>query len=618
MVGLGLASGCGQSPKTFEAGGMAPQISVVGVGGGGGGGGGANVPVIDLRVDVNRNGTVDLDDPTEDADETVWSATHGAIFLANLDDDQDRCPTATTSGQALTDAQYAGCHDASDSVVNGPDDLLDLARMWVKPWPLAPDSAVGSLELSSPADQHVRLFKSSGGQFTLFNPLTDNFTAAELRAGVELAIEGKDIVRDPAVWNGYLDVTLIVQAPGNPPVAGTDSVRLRVAPVITFHHNLSAEQVFVSRLPGDPDSTRFTQALSDALSQSMVSRPLVQFSEDDPWTEDFFEPAYMSMPAAGGAQHVVRVNFRSANIYGNPTGSRPLRPAGRVVFFMRSKDVAAIQEFDPASDPNMDSLNSMGNTETVPPYTLGSASFPLGRILRGSHPQFYPDRRFSKMLEAQSVQPPIYIDTSWLLVGHVDETLSFLPFDSPRGWIVLVNDPRLARQMLEAQRSAGNGDVPMFVGKRWLDDFGRERDAQVTVSGVLDDTGVMAESAASAAEVDAQLAILRQATGLTDAEVVPIPFLHEQYAGYSLAYQPGTVNALVLNDKFLVMPDPFGPVINGQDIFKEQIRTALAPYGYTVHFVDDWNLYHRNMGEVHCATNTARAIPAAKWWEGGR
>ncbi|GAF89986.1 unnamed protein product, partial [marine sediment metagenome] len=96
-----------------------------------------------------------------------------------------------------------------------------------------------------------------------------------------------------------------------------------------------------------------------------------------------------------------------------------------------------------------DTLNSFGNFETIPPYTNGAESFPLGRILRGNIATYYPDQTFLRMMEAQKIQQPLYIDTSWLLVGHVDETLSFIKASSPRGWVMLVNDPALAKKMLE-------------------------------------------------------------------------------------------------------------------------------------------------------------------------
>src|SRR5687767_12989796 len=40
-------------------------------------------PIVDIRGDHNRNGTVDMTDSTEDTSETIWSATRGAVLLAN-------------------------------------------------------------------------------------------------------------------------------------------------------------------------------------------------------------------------------------------------------------------------------------------------------------------------------------------------------------------------------------------------------------------------------------------------------------------------------------------------------------------------------------------------------
>jgi protein-arginine deiminase len=165
----------------------------------------------------------------------------------------------------------------------------------------------------------------------------------------------------------------------------------------------------------------------------------------------------------------------------------------------------------------------------------------------------------------------------------------------------------------------GNGGVKMFEGMSWYDwNTGYPYSAQTTISQVLADTDVMSESAESAVQVDAQIAAIKAATGLTDAEIVRIPYLHQPEDGYSVAYQPGTVNGVVLNGTNYVAPEPHGPVIGGQDIFKDQLEQALAPYGYTVRWVEDWALYHALDGEVHCGSNAARAIPEIKWWETGR
>ena len=222
------------------------------------------------------------------------------------------------------------------------------------------------------------------------------------------------------------------------------------------------------------------------------------------------------------------------------------------------------------------------------------------------------------MLDAQGQQPTVYVDTSWLLVGHVDETVSFLKVNSPRGWIVLVNDPRLAKQMLEDEVAKGNGNTKMFVGQSWWDDNYNPVPAEVTISQVLADTDVMDESASSAAEVDAQLEILEQETGLSEDEIIRVPYLHQPVDGYSVAYQPGTVNLISISPTHVGVPDPHGPVIDGVDIFKKQLEDALTPHGISISWIDDWALYHALDGEVHCGTNAARSIPSVKWWETGR
>ncbi len=571
--------------------------------------------IVDLRVDTNRDGVVSVTDDSDESGEDDFSSTRGAIFLANIDDDRQTCSMTYSDGRPMADADLPKCHDAADTIVNGPDDLEDLARIKSVPWPQAPSDAIGRIGISSNAASRVRLFKGSGASFTLFNPTTATLSATELRQGVELAIEALDIVRDRAVWDGTVSVDLHVTATG---IDQHDTVKLRVAPVMLFHHLVDVDRLFATNISGDSDSSAFQSALGSGLTAAGVSRPLTVVNVQDQWTQDFFETGFMSMPAVGGGQKVIRVAFRSANVYG--TGSFPLRSAGRVVFALRGPDSAAIQQYDSRYDPTgeMDSLDSFGNTETIPPFTHNGVSYPMGRILRGSIPSFAPDPSFTKMLEAQLMQPLVNVDTSWLLVGHVDETISFIRASTPRGWVALVNDPRQAKDMLQNALNQGNGGVRMFVGKKWLDDYGFPYSAEVTVRQVLQDTDVMGESARSAAEVDAQVAILKAATGLTDAEIIRVPYLHYPVSGYSLGYQPGTVNGIVVNGGHFFAPDPHGPIIGGKDIFKEQLSAALAPYGVTVRYIEDWNLYHRLAGEVHCGTNAERVIPSTKWWESGR
>ena len=327
----------------------------------------------------------------------------------------------------------------------------------------------------------------------------------------------------------------------------------------------------------------------------------------DQWTQDYFETAYMSMPRPGGGQHIIRVYLRSPNYKAGK-----LRTAGRVVYdFFHGRDRAGVTHFDPAHPDSADTLNSLGNVEAIPPHSVAGQNFPLGRLLIGSTTGFSPDKSLVELLSAQNLQPIVEIDTSWLSVAHVDETVSFVRANSPRGWVMLVNDPKLARSMLEQAQSQGHGSAVLFPGKLWWDNT----PWTATVDQVLADSGVMAQSAVADVEIADQLSVIKAATGITDADIVRVPFLHYKNNGLSAAYQPGTVNGHAVGDKVFAAPDPHGPVINGKDIFKQQLETALAPFGVSVAWVEDWDLYHRLGGEVHCGTNHDREVTAA-WWEG--
>jgi len=564
--------------------------------------------VADLRADSNRDGEVLFDET--DAQKTTWDEKNGAVFLANIDDDKKRC---ATEGD---DVALAKCNDAANETIDGADDVLDLARLKTKPWAEAPDTATAIISITPEAKDHVRIFKRIGPGDTDFEVLAADteLTAEEIRAGIELAIEGKDIVRDKAIWDGFATITLDVTVGAE---KASDSVKMRLAPVMTYHHLLAAEEVFISNT-GSPGNRATRTDLAAACKASGVPSP-TEIDDEDPWAQDFFETAFMTMPGPGGAQHAMHVNLRSANVYDESDSKNPLRPAGSVVFTsFRGKDTAGVQQYDIKHAGQMDSLNSFGNLETIPPYTLDGKSYPLGRILRGATPSFFPDKSFQTMLDGQAQQPVVAIDTSWLLVGHVDETLSFVKASTPRGWALVVDDPTLGKKMLEDQVTAGNGATKMFIGKQWYDDNGRASPAETTIAGVLANTEVMAASAEAVTEIAAQIAKLKKETGLTDAEIIRVPGLHITTQGLSYAYVPGMVNGIYTGDTHFASPAPHGPIVDGKDIFEAAFEAKLKPLGITVHWVEDWDEYHAGIGEVHCGSNTRRKIPDTKWWESGR
>ena len=82
---------------------------------------------------------------------------------------------------------------------------------------------------------------------------------------------------------------------------------------------------------------------------------------------------------------------------------------------------------------------------------------------------------------------------------------------------------------------------------------------------------------------------------------------------YSSAFSllPNLVNLLVVDGR-LVVGEPF------YDGFKGELVARLAPLGYeqgsSLRFIDDWIVYHKRDGEIHCGTAVKRHSGRADWW----
>jgi len=60
----------------------------------------------------------------------------------------------------------------------------------------------------------------------------------------------------------------------------------------------------------------------------------------------------------------------------------------------------------------------------------------------------------------------------------------------------------------------------------------------------------------------------------------------------------------------LYFPRQFGPRNSeSEDIFEKETRSRFA----SAVFVDNWDMYHRRNGGVHCGTVTIRDLPR-RWW----
>jgi hypothetical protein len=78
------------------------------------------------------------------------------------------------------------------------------------------------------------------------------------------------------------------------------------------------------------------------------------------------------------------------------------------------------------------------------------------------------------------------------------------------------------------------------------------------------------------------------------------------------AFTPGLANLQPASSGTIVFPKQFGARNAAGDVFEaatsDIFGAAVAKYA------DDWDLYDRLMGEVHCATAAKRALPVDNWW----
>jgi protein-arginine deiminase len=553
-----------------------------------------------LVVDANRDGLLDVSGLSDEVGRTSFDADAGGVVLPNLDDDDS---------DRKADASVAG--------VQGDADVLDLSPVAVRALPTAPDGATGLLTVDAGALPHVHFFSVMGPEdrASSYSPieLPATLSTSVLRSGARLAVEVNGLLGATGDrWDGTVHLSLGVNdAKGA--LLLTDAARLRVAPLVFQWNTLPTRRVF--HFDAAPDTDSLVEGITPLIDAGVVREGIrLPARAADQWAQDYFEVAHLQRPGPDGTVDM-RVVVRSA---------QPDRLAGAAMSQRIGPDTAVAYVHGPLQNDASGSgysMSSFGNWEVVPPYRTEQATYPLGRHIWGSGTRSVdqPDPTFVAFVRAQGVQPPLTVDTNWLTVGHVDEIFSFVRSPGVRGWRVLVASPSDARRMLLDLQAAGHGSVKLFAGKRAYD-FSKEDEPLVaaarTIDAVLADADLMAESQRAQTKIDTATEVLRRELALADDELTAMPFLFERIFARALAYQPGTVNLLHVGDA-VAAPKPFGPRIDGADPFETDLVTRLGALGLDVHFVDNWDLYHIEMGEVHCGTNVDRSVDVA-WWESGR
>tara|TARA_B100000530_G_C15884767_1_gene458945 strand:- start:837 stop:1304 length:468 start_codon:yes stop_codon:yes gene_type:complete len=122
--------------------------------------------------------------------------------------------------------------------------------------------------------------------------------------------------------------------------------------------------------------------------------------------------------------------------------------------------------------------------------------------------------------------------------------------------------------------------------------------------------------------MDEQEEIFREELGLTDEDIIYMPSLFEDVAGcYGgvASLIPGMANLIVSqvgDTPTVFMADPFMRTDVDDPSSDPVIADVRArfPASLDLVFLDDWQVYHMGLGEVHCGSNVKRVAPRT-WWE---
>lgn len=370
----------------------------------------------------------------------------------------------------------------------------------------------------------------------------------------------------------------------------------RVAPFLMSSCLDPVEAVHVVR-------TRLTEAFADAL------KPLVEgagsrlqilrhpsLEDHDIWFQDATEIGYAT--TGGRAMHVALQGNRGLGL--DALFAKSFLGAG-----------AGVVHEGTFRGRSAEWIDWYGNLEVSPPVEIAGRAFPHGRIYAGRQGTraMHPD--VIAFLEAQGVQGPVlWLDTSWLLIGHVDETVSWVPSRVGTPYRMLVPSPRLALEILRKAERDSPGGILNRGTKR--PDTRKDEFVEVSVPSVLSDRTLLADQELVQGKIDAVRRTLQAELGVADADVIEIPVLFGtspgRFAGRYEALTTNMVNSLLVGET-LIVPDPHGPLVNGTDVLLQAVKDRLEPLGNLVVAIDNFHPYHRYAGEVHCGTNATRRPP---------
>ncbi|MGL5082438.1 MAG: protein-arginine deiminase family protein [Microcoleaceae cyanobacterium] len=512
-------------------------------------------PGFELHGDVNRDGAINKADEIQPQQ---WSVASGPLMLFNNDDDdRDALP------------------DWRDQVINGQYDAEDLAPIHFK----VSEKYVGSdllISVDEKARDKINLFQKTE---TGWQPvdLTGQRSLVFSR-NIILGIEAKQFATGQ--WDGLATLKVIARR-GNQDLA-TAALQLGVAPWMMSPQTAPVSELHIS----DRGSNQAVMTQVQTETESVGVKTKVT-SGGTAWMQETAEMGYVQFPGLGQLKH-----------YPVALEGQPEKPGKSYAKSLLGRDqgwfeLGQARQLDPLNQA-LDSYSNLGVTPALPGY-------PMGRIYYGKADGETLNPEVVDFLKAQNVQgPPVEIDTSWLLMRHVDEIIRFVPSQTGET-LMLVVSPEDGVGLLAELASRGYGGS----------ELNRGLSTQTTIQVALNNRLLIQHNLNLQQEqIDPLVKKLKREFRLNDDQVIRVPMLFG-YTGY--AWWPNLVNAVYVNRK-LLSSNPRGPLIDGLDYTQEEFKRRLAIAGLEITFLDD-DYYQELKGNIQTGTNAIRKPAEQPFWE---
>ncbi|KAJ4927288.1 hypothetical protein JOQ06_015022 [Pogonophryne albipinna] len=558
---------------------------------------------ISLDVDADRDGVVEKNNANKGS--WKWGSNgHGAILLVNCDSER----------------MLLKVLDSEQDQVSKVSDLKDMSVMVLRTKGPAklPEGYKLTMHISQGDAESVRVFRdrSSGVESNSLQNLLFNHFVKEYPLVLSNEVLSQEVpylggvsemkfyvegLRYPdRDFDGLISINLSLLEPisdGLPetPIF-TDTAVFRVAPWIMTPNTLQPVEVFVCCTS---DNYQFLKGMRNLVTKSGSKLKICHeyMNRGDRWMQ--FDKISMS-----NYQDELEFGYIDSPHHRFPVVLDSPRDRGLKDFpydALLGPDFGYVTRV--AQREDVSSLDSFGNLEVSPPVTVNGKNYHLGRILIGvAFPTATTGRNMTKVVQdflwAQKVQEPVALFSDWLVVGHIDEFMSFVPAPDRKGFRLLLASPDAGYKLFRGLQRDGHGQAKLFEGLK--------DEEQQTVDEILNDKGLAAQNNYVQSCIDWNRDVLKRELGLDDEDIIDLPILFKlvmendnkkaETELRAVAYYPDMVNMIVLG-KNLGIPKPFGPKVNGRCALEVEMCSLMEGLGLSCTFIDDFASYHIKLGE---------------------